>query len=328
MRPDKTLRAARSLWCQLLLSLSTIMVAPIRAAEVQQEPQGPSVCFGFLQNGDVYVKCNGTTQRITQLDSVTDFAVAADGSRIALIRSKGVGRRKGGRTIASAVLENARLRGGLPSHLLPATSFTGLVASCGTIFTFSGSSARNLDEGARLGFDLYNSFRCSSDRKVVVGTLESECRVLKSGWPPDHDLVTASLHSRLYYDVSPSGNFIASYADAKLCVREGGKPARCVSDIDAFDRISVSDTGDVLFTTHWDGTCSYKDMWHISKKPLPGYDGADQCIAVGAWRPDYSEPKILEALARDPQWITSEVSAALRAWSSRQQASHSKQKSR
>ncbi|HLB87206.1 MAG TPA: hypothetical protein VJK29_06095 [Terriglobales bacterium] len=161
----------------------------------------------------------------------------------------------------------------------------------------------------------YGDFRCSSDRKIILGTTVADHGVLMGGLPPDRRIARLKGRGReVKYDVSPGGRYIAYFDYGKLCVEQFGSASTCVADVEAFDRISVSDSGEVFFTSHTNGTCYYRDTWHVSKKPLPGYSQADECHAVFSWRLGEKAPVMLEFLGRNPQWLTPEAASALHAW--------------
>ena len=173
-------------------------------------------------------------------------------------------------------------------------------------------------------FERYGDFRCSSDRETVArwerppypkNAILTVHRIDKS-----EAILTLQLDSSRY-DVSPNGRYVASNhtvvenEDMGLCVTElEGRP-ECLTNAYLIDRVSVSDSKEVLMVIGTGDLCYYEDIIHGSLTPFPGYDRIDECHAVAYWTPRMEEPRMLEFLGRYPQWITPEAAERLRALS-------------
>jgi hypothetical protein len=293
-------------------------------------------CFAFLLNGDVWINCSGQRQQITKFDDVEDFAIDIHGQVLDVIRYQ-----KKSRPPARSVIEgsvtylemhdsqqifNLRERN-LPSAI-PLTYPTRLVSSCGTVLSVTWDDS--ISEGSSLGylrndltmqrvqFEPYRNFRCSSDRKTVIGWVDPQHTVLKSGLPPNRDLVDPHQKDALEYDISPNGRYIAFSTGEKICVSEDGAQPNCTQFRASNFRLSVSDWGEVLYVEGSGEGCYYtKDSLHASTKPRPGYTEMDECVVLLGWRPADSAPKRLELHGSNPQWITPEVAALLHDWTFR-----------
>jgi hypothetical protein len=310
----KVLAAALSGALAALVASSTAHPAPTAA------PATRLPCLAYILDGNVWLRCGGRTHRVTNGGDITDFAISADA--IAWERAQGD-------------IRSFPLSGRPGPYLDPRGGPSRLYASCGTILHVrygydqrgfpTGRAVATLQvPGAKpLKIGPYSDFRCSSDRKVVVGTTDGGS-TLTEGVPPDQLLAEPS---RKYwylkyqdYDVSPSGSYIAYSTPRAIYVRTNGRTAGEIHDGIA-DRISVSDTGKLLYTTDWweeapgqPHVCYYKDAWHASLRPLPGYTHDGTCQAVAMWRPGLSKPEIVVPLARDPQWTGVETAERLVAW--------------
>ncbi len=319
------------------LALSVVLTYLGTAAERHPaEPHRP--CYAFLRSGDVFLTCNGRTEQITSLNHLADFAVAPKGESLALENDFVA--------LGNDDVQMIDLKTGSTS-LLRSKGRTHLQTSCGTVISIariatqrrppregdvlSGLRSRRVEiedllSGQPLRFEPYRDFRCSSDRRTVVGTRDLDGLVLEVGLPPGRSLV--STKRRLLYDVSSNGKYIAFtvehafelHVPSKVCVAEG-EQVNCTAKGDGPDRISISDSGEVLFVNGINQACNYKDMWHGSVKPLPGYTEGDQCVATFSWRPGQEVPTMLDFLGRQPQWITPEAASLLRAWHSQHSGS-------
>jgi hypothetical protein len=295
----------------LVLACTCELFAPRSAKAVQNvHVEGP--CFAYLLNGDVWFRCRGQSRRVTAKGDVTDFAV--DQTVFALFRNRDP-------------LEVVSLSGNQEVRYLSGRRPGSLYASCGKVLCLSYGydkdglanmwlvkSVSELPGGESLKLGPYLYFRCSADRRTVVGTADKG-RTLMEGLPPSRTLAGFSKNFSylryMYFDVSPNGEFVGYYhAPQGICVQQPGQRATCVDD-EGFDRVSVSDAGTILYTTHWDGTCSYKDAYHVSRRPLPGYSHSDQCVAVAMWKPGMKKPRIVVPLAGYPQWIAPSAASSL-----------------
>jgi hypothetical protein len=283
---------------QVRLAITIIAFACllVEARAVAETP-----CFAYLQDGDIYMACGDQTLRLTNRGDVSDFAVADDGSAVAVKYEYVVGRTKdsAGRLGDCDVLIYS-----LSSNAPPRTirhSCSGLYATCGTVL-LQGSTEEAEDVLARkqLRISGYRRFVCSRDRSVVAG------------WPRDgsHDFSVGEMSMRVVApvaggaSVSPSG--IVSYFtegsnDNSLCELRPADKQICLKNADAFGAISVSDSGETLFTTHTDGGCFYRK--HRVVKAHPPATGDDQCLGIAMWKPG-ADKVLVKELAEHPQWLT------------------------
>jgi hypothetical protein len=133
--------------------------------------------------------------------------------------------------------------------------------------------------------------------------------------------LTVSIDSAttFFFDVSPNGRFAAFYTiqlgePSRFGLWEIGETPTCLLNQNSPDRVSVSDSGDIIFVTDAGESCYYKDGEHYSTKPLPGYDTGDTCPDVAHWHKRMTEPEVLERLARHPQWLSDDAASRLLAW--------------
>jgi hypothetical protein len=143
-------------------------------------------------------------------------------------------------------------------------------------------------------------------------------KVLRAGVPPRQVLYDAGSEYRLRYDVSPNGNYIVynaiEQAHGRLCLISDGEEPECIEEGFSEGRISISDSKSVLFETTTGRACHYKDPYHFSIGPRPGYTEGDLCPVIAYWRAGEKESNVVEPLGRSPQWVTPQTACALRAW--------------
>lgn len=161
--------------------------------------------------------------------------------------------------------------------------------------------------------DPYTWFRCSADRKVVVGIVEPE-RALYAGSTRIADPGRAAHYE---FNVSPNGKYVAYASDRQpLCVwsAEGGAQCAGANMIDtSHDLVSVRDDGDVLVAMASADKCVYENAAVF--KPAKANDKkASNCLAIGHWRAGMGSPEIVEPFGREPQWISPTTASLLRAW--------------
>jgi len=314
----------------LVITLSLVGFSPDASAKPPTQ-----LCYAFLKgdvntHSDLYVTCGGKRERITKNQDIWDFAVAGDGSALALLRHRGTEKGFGSNGMAIAIphreIEVVSLKPDFQRRLSPRDPGNPeLESSCGTVLAVSHAVSvapsggisevtRDALSGERLSYEPYYDFRCSSDRKSIVGYLDLHRRVLKVGLPPVRLIVEAREHSIVGpYDMSPNGRYIAYVTDA-LCVDDDGKNLGCVRGWGTYpQKISVSNSGDVLFDGGSGEPCYFDGVGRVSLKTLPGYDDIEECTAVSYWRPGEKERQVLEIIGWSPQWITPEAAAALRA---------------
>ncbi len=278
-----------------------------------RDPKGhDQPCLAYLLNGDLYVSCQGKKARITADSEVTDFGVDPQGTNLVLRR---YGFTFGNGAWEAKSVEVVPLSRQTPTRSLPGT-YCSLIPSCGTVFLFEGQNkAHDLLSGSKLEFAPYTHFRCDARRNILIGETDAKDGVLRIGLPPERVIARRPPQGAcpILYDVSPDGRYVAFYDCVRLCALEGvtGALPSCVEVQQVHYRISVSNAGEVILHTALDEACLYRDPWHVSKEPLPGYNGGDQCWAVALWRPGYPALRIIEPLAYSPQWLTPEAAEAL-----------------
>jgi hypothetical protein len=284
----------------------------------------------------------GPLEKITRLDDVEDFAVPYGKAALVLIRHQAKAQARTtiplgkGHTefISLSALQVIPLDGGPPGDFVPLNGLTELQASCGTVLSLGWDEsigyrlglAHDVFTGERVRFDPYKNFRCSSDRKVVAGWMNWDRKVLSVGVPPRQVLYDTGTDYQLRYDVSPNGKWIvynaADHVHGKLCLVHEGEQPQCIEEGFSEGRISVADSGEVLFETQADAACYFKDPLHFSVEPRPGYDEGDLCPVLGYLFPGNKRSSITELLAISPQWVSAEAASALRAWAKRARPPH------
>lgn len=271
---------------------------------------GPATsrCYTFVRNGDLQLSCSSMVSTLTHTENLTDFAI--DNERRQLI----YGNNNRGR-YADIVVE---LESG-KSRELPDQG--EVFASCGQILSSvypnaaSQELVKNPLTGERISYDPYVQFRCSSDRKVVLGLLENG-RSLHEGSPPRRTLVSSALPD-IRFDISPSGSYIAYFSDYKLCVEQHGARPDCVRANLLGSGLSVNNQGEVLFSAGTGRECFFKDGHHFSSKRMPGYEHPEECVGIGYWRPGLLSIQILEPVGEAPQWIQPDLGRLLLRWATR-----------
>jgi len=278
-----------------------------------------SLCFAYEYSGDVYLQCKGRTDRMTLLKNVDSFAIAPDGSSFAVIR--------GNRT-----LEVASTQLGSRPRAAKLDSNSELYASCGTILRLSQDPSlliiprapslggmlgivHDVLSGQRLTYPPHRVFRCSADRSVLAGTTDPYRSVLMEGYPPQREVARSPDEGFSFdYDLSPDGRFLAYGIASSLCVERQGSRIGCFSELAGPGRISVSNSGTVLFGSYFNRTCHYGPGDRISFDPIPGEIESGECYAIMLWTPPDKKPTVLKLGAGEPQWISPETASKLIAW--------------
>lgn len=292
----------------------------VESGSSRSSPRGlnNSLCYAFLKQGDLFVRCNGTLIRITKEGNVNDFAVSQTGTAMVLMR------KQDNRPIMNLQIILLKKR---EEHVLPiGQKFGSLVASCGSTLFLYGTR-KDLVSGVDLDFQPYFDFRCSSNREAIAGQVElNDHGTIVTGLPTgnDHSALASGLPPKIWldnsgsegfgYDVSPNGEYLAYHMAGELCLIANQMTKNCVRQTDSLNRISVSDGGDIFFTTHTARTCRYRDAFHVALTPRPGYDSQGPCVAVAVLQRGGNSSSIIEPLARYPQWLTPEAESAVLAW--------------
>jgi hypothetical protein len=286
--------------------------------------QAEKPCFAFLLKGDVNVSCGGTVTQVTRLGAVDQFAVSGEHSVLGYVTSA-VGKQFGISAVMIFTTTLVDLKAGTIRRL---TGDNFLVNTCGGLFwgydaQRKHSGTRDLITGAEMAA-AYNWFRCSSDRKVMVGTSGERGSDLYEGITSWTKIASAGSFSHGTFSVSPNGSQVAYFADGSpLCVVAAPAVPQCAAGSATLPNApSVDDAGQVLFTTSTPQECFYKTPSNFSIQRPAGTTGAatDACLAVGYWRPGLKSATIVEPLGRNPQWINSTIAELLRSWAARPRA--------
>ena len=289
--------------------LLTLVVSP--KAKVQKAHPAPidnGLCYAFLRNGDLWTVCDAKRERIHIDHHAFDLTFSASTSSMAFLIDKPELRGRTGQLRSDLVVvdlgQNAR-------RSKSEVEFRTLVATCGTILGFPvGIGKRppmDLLTGSPLEFPPNLDFRCTSDRRVVLGFHDwgtpQESQLVLTVDGKESRTFFADLGNPGDFDISSNGRYIAYIGRNKgresLCVSEPAGPAACspMTPGGAY-QIFVSDLGVVLYTTDSDKDC-----------------GGASCRAVAYWRPGLAGPEIIEANdSNSPQWITPQAAAALHRW--------------
>jgi hypothetical protein len=281
--------------------------------------QAEKPCFAFLLKGDVSVSCGGTVTQVTRLGDVDEFAVSGEHSTLGYTTSA-VTKRTGSTAVSISTTTLVDLKSGMIRRLV---GDDYIVNTCGGLFWGREgvpwhSGTHELIEGQELTEPPYNWFRCSSDRRVVVGTSGEAGSDLYEGIPPRTKIATPGSFFKGTFSVSASGSYVAYFADGSpVCVVSPPAPKECAPQSAALpDAPSVDDAGHVLFTVETPQWCIYKTSSNFSPEGTsrPTGEHADVCLAVGYWRPDLKSVEIVAPLGRNPQWISPATAEILRSW--------------
>lgn len=297
----------------LLLTTNILpRVSVAAAADAGTERNSPdSLCYAFLRQGNLFLRCNGSLVQLSKHGDVTDFAVSETGNAIALLRLDN--HPSTGRNLQFIPLTN-----GVKGQLLPlGHDFGGLIASCGTILSLY-RTAKDLLAGKDLDFKPYSDFQCSSDRKVIVGQVSIDSHgavvtglppgdshtALVSGFPPNitKPWLPNTDSEGFAYSLSPSGEYFAYYLPKELCLVQKLATKTCTPNIDVLREISVSDSGDIYFTTRTGPGCQYLES------------AAAKCIGIAVLKKGGHSSDIIEREASAPQWLTPTAASAIAAW--------------
>ena len=314
----------------LIALLGTVILAAECIAVMAQERSDVphSLCYAFLKERDLYVNCGAKAERITAESDIADFAVAMDGAAVALVKEHGTEKSMDGHDIPRRDIELVMLKPGFQRRWLPRVEGSpGVEASCGTILAVWGGiwsrpsggfkvdwTARDAFTGKEVRYDGYFDFVCSSDRKTVVGCINSDARILMSGVPPRLQVMEATANEIVIpYNISPNGKYVA-YVANELCVASHERTLGCLQWSGTRPgEVSVSDSMGVLLDggTGQTHRCFFNAAGQLSFKPLPGYSKEVECMGVALWRPGDKTAQVLEMFGWSPQWITPEAAAAL-----------------
>lgn len=277
-------------------------------------------CFAFLLRGDVSVSCGRSVTQITRRGDVDEFAVSGEHSTLGYTTSAVV-RQTG---ISEAVVSTTTLVDLKSGMIRQLVGDSYIVNTCGGVFWAREglpwhSGTHELITGRELAEPPYNWFRCSADRRVVVGTSGERGSDLYEGIPPQTKVASAGTFYNGTFSVSPSGSYITYFADTSpVCVVSPPAKRQCAAEpAELPDAPSVDDAGQVLFTIATPQECFYKSSSNFSPQRLAGPTDTDACLAVGYWRPGLKSVEIVAPLGRNPQWISPATAELLRSWAAR-----------
>ena len=281
--------------------------------------QSQKPCLAFLLKGDVTVTCESQKAQITRHGDLEGFAINDERAELAYTTSRIV-KRVGAVTTSADTTTVVELKSGTSKAV---DGISGIVSTCGGLFSANTRGAipsvRDPATGEELSFQPFLWFRCSADRKTVVGTAKNPGGELYEGVPPRTKIADVGSFDAYSFNISNNGSKVA-YHDGRLCVFSSPGPPQCVEPQGSAlsDTPSVNDLGEVLVATGTGEECFYKSTYNFSSQRAPGAK-ADECVGIGYWKPSLQSIQIIEPLGRSPQWINPATAELLRKWSAAQQ---------
>jgi hypothetical protein len=283
--------------------------------------QAERPCFAFLLKGDVTVACEGTKFQITRRGDVQQFAVSEEQSSFGFVTERIT---KGTVNSANAAdtLTVIDLKTGSASEIPNRRS---VVSTCGGLFSIHDArrepaGIHDLINNAEVEMKPYVWFRCSSDKKNIVGTTQISKGDLYEGMPPQVKMAPSGSYTFYTFNVSPDGSKTAYFADSRpLCVFTTSGSAQCAENsATGPDAPSVNNSGEVLVAYSTPEECFYKNAYNFSPERSGNgtKETSDACVGIGYWKPGVKSIEIIEALGRSPQWISAASATMLRAWAS------------
>jgi len=227
--------ASPARWLLVLQFLMIITVPVVDGSEPKTSGTGArKVCYAFLRHGNLWTVCQGKRERIAS--KLVDFAVSADGSHFAFqenLEPSGIGR-----TQQALVSLNPPFKEQAKETAYPES----LYAACGTIVSvpYGNSAFFDLLASRRIEFPPYADFRCSSDRRTVVGWTEQDdeefmkrakanpgsselnLRVSRNGRESNFSVEGA------VFAVSPNGRYLGYFVPYLRAPKPGPGPDLCV----------------------------------------------------------------------------------------------------
>ncbi|HEV3329815.1 MAG TPA: hypothetical protein VG096_02465 [Bryobacteraceae bacterium] len=269
------------------------------------QPKEP--CLAFVLRADVTVLCGNRTTQVTHRRDIESFAVSDGRSSFAFANA----------AHTTIVID---LKTGTSKKV---EGIEGLVSTCGGILPNQNApqtSTRDVVTGENLTFGSYVRFRCSADRRVVIGltregTTKDHQSDLYEGVPPAAKLAAFEDVDYLYFGVSPDGSKVAYFNDVRpLCVLSRPGAKQCVEHSTISDPVSVNDAGEVLVAAGTGRGCDYRTSFDFAPAASPT-GGDDECLGVGYWKPGRKSIVFIVPLGRNPQWISPRIAAVLIEWS-------------
>ena len=292
-------------------------VFPALAATCSAQPKNP--CFVFRLNGDVSVVCGNSRAQITHRGDIEDSAVSDEQAVFAYVTSRVTGRIPGGAIVGyTATLID--LKSGRTKTVEVVRPH--ILSTCGSIFQLDGSkdapANRDLVSGKEIDVRPYVWFRCSADRKTVVGNTKNlgadypgrpatsvqqdEGGDLLEGIPPTTKIAAGRTFDAYRYNISPDGSKVVHFDDSHpLCVF-AATADKCGENGEFDGPASVNDLGEVLVSFGTGKTCYSRGS-------------EDECFGIGYWKPGLKSIQVVEPVGSYPQWIRPETAELLRKWS-------------
>jgi len=273
--------------------------------------QAKDPCLAFLLRADVTVLCEKKTTQVTHLRNIESFAVSEERSSFAFANSGAAS------AYTTTVID---LKAGTSKKV---EGIESVVSTCGGILPNQNrprTSTRDVVTGEDLTFAPYVRFRCSADRRVVVGitkdgSTKDQRSDLYEGLPPSAKIAAFEDVDAYYFGVSPDGSRVAYYNDVRpLCVLTRLGTAQCVEHSTISDPVSVNDSGEVLVATGTGRGCVYRTSYDFSPAATRA-GGDDECLGIGYWKPGMKAISFIVPLGRNPQWISPRIAASLIQWS-------------
>jgi hypothetical protein len=291
---------------------STCRIAALAFLAVSGFGQNQQECFAFLLRADISVVCGGKTVQVTHRGNIERFVVSDEPPSLAYTTSR-ITRRSATTTSSQFTTTIVNLASGAVNTVGGSRS---VVSTCGGILPMedaerSGSGTHDLLTGKEVMTGGYNWFRCSSDRKIVVGTMKQAGDDLRS----DGIKVAPGGDFSVYqFDISPDGSHVAYYGDRHaLCEFSFRNGTECADRGGTADLPSVNGSGGVLVAVGTGQGCYYKAPYDFSLRQTPGTT-EDECLGIGYWKPGFKSIQIIQPLGRDPHWIEPQTAGLLEAW--------------
>jgi hypothetical protein len=278
--------------------------------------QAPNTCFAFLLNGDVAVNCGGQMKQVTHRGDLEGFAVSDEHGSLAYTTSRTVARTVSTESVVSTTVLIDLKTGG--SRRVEGVS--DIVSSCGGLFPLdtlrTGAVAHDLITGEELVFQPYVRFRCSYDKRTVVGVSKALGGDLYGGLPPITRIASAGSFNVRGFAVSSDGSKIVYRSDrGSICLFSAPGVAQCAEKQGTIaDSPSVNDSGEVLIAAGTGRECFYSSPYSFSPAQFPGAkdENRDECLGIAYWRQGVKSLQIIEPVGRHPQWVSPETADSLR----------------
>lgn len=273
-------------------------------------------CLAYLLRGDVSTVCEGKHHQVTHRGDIREFAISQERSTLGYvtITSRGPGRIESVVTLIDLKSGSSRSAAG-----------ESLINTCGSLFltldTLAGLSRnKDLVSGETVNVSPYVWFRCSSDRKFVVGA-SGEDADLYEGLPPETKVAASGSFYFRTFNISPDGSKVVYFTDLRpLCVFSASRGNQCADrSVTVPDSPSVNDSGEVAVATTTAQECFYKNGSNFGPERFRGAteESREPCVGIGYWRPGLQSIEIIELIGRNPQWISPATVAMLADWATR-----------